>query len=352
MSLVLLAPVAQDGGFVPYDTSSLREIEQEVARRVGPFALRWVHNPGEGEPPVASSTVTTIAIPALRSGLDLGGLEDMFVLRRGRLRDGTLLPVSDGIPLPFVDDDRIRLVRAYRPQEGVLEVDRPYAYATYDDEEIELHHLDPELELRPAVLSGLRRCYVVHRLAVNGTVPAASDTIDLTELAPWLLSRDQVYGVSLSGGAPATGWRVEPYGGGLYLTLREFSYGASFVTNRRPATAMVLPVVNGNGNGSGENGEITAADWVVRAGNVNEPWHDEDRFAVPMDYAAAAGHIECWRSARPRMALVAQTGMWPEQKEAAAEFTRVSTVHFDPPRYEPPLSVSGRLWLDNPLTNS
>jgi hypothetical protein len=348
MSIVLLAPSA-DGGYAPADTSSLREIEQEVARRVGPFQLRAVTNAQPGDQTSATSTVTTLAIVSLRSTIDLGGYEDMFVLRRGRLIDGTLLPYTtpEGLPLPFVADDRIRMVRAYRPQEGVLEVDRPYLYPAYDDEEVELHHLDPEQELRPAVLAGLRRCYLVHRMPVQVTLPGPHAPTDLTAQAPWLLTRDQVYSVSMSGGAPLTGWRVESYGGGLMLSLHEWAYGSAYVTNRRPATAMVLPaeVVNGNGEPNGE-------EWVVRAGNVNESWDDEDRFAVPMDYAAAAGHIESWRSARPRLSAVAQTGMWADQKEAAAEFTRVCTVHFDPPRYDPALSVSGRRWLDNPLSNA
>lgn len=346
MSIVLLAPSA-DGGFVPADTTSLREIEQEVARRVGPFQLRWVYNAQPGDQTATASTVTTISLRSMRSTIDLGGVEDMFVLRRGRLKDGTLLPyeLPDGTPVPFVEDDRIRLVRQYRPQEGVLEVDRPYLYPTYQDEEVELHHLDPEAELRPAALGGLRRCYVVHRLTVPTTLSGPSFPVDLTALAPWLLTRDQVYGVDLGGGAPQVGWRVSPYGGGLFLTLLESWYGKSYVVNRRAAVNMVLPAWDGNGT-------VGDGDWVVRSGNVNEPWDDEDRFAVPMDYAAAGGHIECWRTARPRMSLVAQTGMWAGQPEAAAEFTRVATVYFDPPRYDSPLSFSRRRWLDNPYSNA
>jgi hypothetical protein len=349
MSIVLVGPSATgaEGGYAPTDTSSLREIEQEVARRTGPFQLRTVHNPQAGEQGDIASTTTTISVPAVRSTLDLGGLTDMFVLRRGRLADGTRLPTTlpDDTIVNYDPGDRIRLVRDYRPQEGVLEVDRPYLYATADDEEIELHHLDPEQELRPAVLSGLRRCFVVHRLPVSATIPGPWSPIDLTALAPWLLTRDQVYGVSIGGGAPAVGWRVEPYGGGLFLTMAEVAMGTSYVVNRRPAVAMVLPAFDGNGSPSPD-------DWVIRAGNVGEPWDDEDRFAVPMDYAAAAGHIEAWRTARPRLSLVAQTGMWADQKEAAAEFTRVATVFFDPPRYEAPLSVSSRRYLDSPLTNT
>lgn len=380
MSLVLLPPPTTPDFPVaptPADTVSLREIEQEVARRVGPFSVR-VAGAGSGG--------ATVVLPGVRSTIDLGGMEDLFVLRRGALANGTQLPTTAPDPeRPWSPADRVRLVRQYRPQEGELEVDWPYEHPPVEGEEIELHHLDPDQELRPAVLAGLRRCYVVHRLEVDGTVSGAFDTIDLTERAPWLLTRDQVYGVALGGGAPAVSWRVEPYGGGLFLVLREYTYGKSYVINRRPATAMVWPAVpsalpNGeailgtwdrvaahtwdelasehtwdtvvfpygdalpDGNG--------APDWTVRAGTANEPWQDEDRFPVHLDYAAAAGHIECWRSARPRLAAVSQLGLWAEQKEAAAEFTRVATQHFDPPRHEPVLSVSRRLWPDNPLSNS
>ena len=123
MSIVLLPPTPGES-FSPADTSSLREIEQEVARRVGPFQLRTVWNPQPGDQGDVTSTTTMISLPSLRSSMDLGGLTDMFVLRRGRLKDGTLLPYDPGdgvtVPLPFVDDDRIRMVRNYRPQEGLL----------------------------------------------------------------------------------------------------------------------------------------------------------------------------------------------------------------------------------------
>lgn len=334
------------GGFVATDTTSLREIEQEVARRVGPFALHTVHNYQPGEPAQPVSTTTTVAIDAIRSSLDLGGMTDMYVLRRGRLADGTLLPTeAPDETRPFDLGDRIRLVRQYRPQEGVLEVDRAYAYPTHDGEEVELHHLEPQQELRPAVLAGLRRCYVVDRLQVDPVPQAITRVIDLTAVAPWLLSRDQVYLVATSNGAPLVGWRVEGYGGGLFLAMGEWGFGQlgpAVVVNRRPAPAMTLPFLNGS-NGSA---------FVPRAGNVNEPWDDEDRFPVPLDYAAAAGHIEGWRNARPRLTAVAQIGMWADQKEAAAEFTRVSTVYFDPPRYESMLSVGGRRWPDRTDTNA
>jgi hypothetical protein len=366
MSVVFLGQQF-DGHFIPYGLSSLREIEQEVARRVGPFFMRWANKggvPGEGD-----STTSAIVVPALRSNIDMGGLEDLFVLRRGRLRDGTLLPFKnlvDEVVYPYTSEDRIRMVRQYRPQDGVIEVDRPYRIAPNDQEEIELHKLDPEQELRPAVLAGLRRCYIVDRFEVQGGVAGSTDTIDLTEQAPWIMRRDQIYGVSMRGGAPLTGWRAEPYGGGITLSLREYTYGKSYVTNRRPAVSLVL-IQN---TGWGQTGDFfpppelpgtraSSADvimsneeWVVRTGNLNENWRDEDRFPVPLDYAAAAGHIECWRTVRPRLMAVTALDMWAKQAEAAAEFTRVSTVYFDPPRHEPALSMSSRLLPDNPLTNA
>lgn len=393
MGIVLNIPPTPDltpGLPISADTVGLREIEQEVARRVGPFFLRVARNPraAAGEPPVPPD-YSTLTVPAVRSVIDLGGMEDLYVLRRGRLSDGTRLPTAAPDPdRPWSTRDRIRLVRGYHPQQGQIEVDWPYDYPAYDGEEIELHHLDPDQELRPAVLAGLRRCYVVHRLEVDGLVAGAADTLDLTERAPWLRSRDQVYGVSLSGGAPAVAWRVEPYGAGLFLTLREYSYGKSYVINRRPATAMVwaarptsLPdgspilgtwdrvafyswdhlatnhtwdsVVFPYGEGGIDpDASAGVVEWSVRSGTVNEPWDDEDRFPIPLDYGAAAGHIECWRSARPRLAMLSQLDLWTKQAEAAAEFTRVSTQYFDPPRHEPVLSVSHRLWPDNPLSNA
>ena len=335
MSIVLQVPAA-NGGYVAVDTVALMEIEQEVARRTGPFRLIEVTNPQSGEPPGPASTTTQVVAHRLLSSMTVGGYEDMFVLRRGRFVDGTRLPLAGQ---PFVADDRIRTVARYDPANGVLEVDRPYSYAPYDGEEVELHHLEPEAELRPAVLGGLRRCFVVDRFPLETTNGSLYQAFDLTAVAPWITSRDQVYDVDIVTGAPAAQWQIEPYAGGLTLRIGEWNPGSMYVVNRRPAPAVTYPYPNGNGNGA-----------VVRAGSVNEPWDDDDRFPISMDYGAAAGHIECWRSARPRMTLLAQTGMWPEQKEVAAEFTRVSTANFDPPRLNTTLPMWPR-WWDSNLSN-
>lgn len=348
MTIILQAPFVEGDGAYAATSVTLREIEQEVARRVGPFLLRTVTNFQAGDPPTPTSTTTQIAVRAMRSNLDLGGLEDRYVLRRGRLADGTRLPNTDdlGTPMPFVDDDRIRLIRQYHPLEGTIEVDDPYLYPTYDGEEIEIHHLDPEQELRPAVLAGLRRCWLVDQHPLPLAVMAPFGTFDLTQTAPWIGSRDQVYAVAFPGGAPMTNWRVEQYGGGVTVRIGEWSPSNAVVVSRRPAATKVLPSPWPNG------GTEPTDEWVYRSGSPNESWSDEDRFAVPLDYAAAAGHIEGWRTVRPRLSLTAQTGMWADQKEAAAEFTRCATVYFDPPRHLDGLPMWPNWWWNSSLTNA
>lgn len=341
---IILGASTTNAGYVPADTTSLREIEQEVARRVGPFQLRTVTNSQPGQPAAPVSTTTQIAIQSLRSTIDLGGLEDMYVLRRGRYANGSRFTATT----PFEPSDRVRLVRAYDPNQGLIEVDNGYVYATYDQEEVELHHLDPGQELRPMVLAGLRRCWLtdIHPIP-NQTVPYGG-VIDLTQTAPWLTTRDQVYDVTMPGGTPMVNWRITGYAGGLALRIGEWSPQAVFVLNRRPAATKVLSGV------PAVNPLISPApqQWLVRSGSINEPWDDEDRFAVPLDYAAAAGHIEGWRTARPRLTLVSQTGMWAGQPEAAAEFTRVATVYFDKPRHHDGLPMWPQWAWDSNLSNA
>jgi hypothetical protein len=353
MTIILQSPTPLADGTGTYAVTSvtLREIEQEVARRVGPFLIRTVTNFQAGDPPTPTSSVTQIGVKSMRSNLDLGGMEDRYVLRRGRLADGTRLPNTDalGAPMPFVDDDRIRLIRQYNPTEGTIEVDDPYLYPTYDGEEIEIHHLDPEQELRPTVLAGLRRCWIVDLHALPQAIMAPFGTFDLTQTAPWIGTRDQVYDVAFPGGAPMTNWRVEQYGGGVTVRLGEWSPSNAFIVNRRPAATKVLPAPWPPPPPPPVPPE---EEWVYRAGSPNEAWSDEDRFAVPVDYAAAAGHIEAWRTARPRLTLTAQTGMWADQKETAAEFTRCATVYFDSPRHKDGLPMWPNWWWNSHLTNA
>lgn len=56
------------------------------------------------------------------------------------------------------------------------------------------------------------------------------------------------------------------------------------------------------------------------------PDDDSDIIQVDLNFAAAAGHIEAWRRFRPRLMAAATAGFQISQKEAAAEFTRLSKV--------------------------
>lgn len=313
-------PTSGGGSGVPVTITTsgaavtLRKIEQEVARRVGPFFLRWCYDPAPADVTLAHPTLTSVPVSGLRSTADIGGNEDMFLLRRGRLVDGTLL---SGFPAT----DRVRMVRTYDPTTGVLTVDNAWATAPVDDEELEMHHLDPDQELRPSVLAGLRRCWLVDRAPV--TVTSGFNAVDLSTLLPWLTNTDQVYRIEGNYGSaayPVPFWSSATVGGSVTLTVVGGAPGSFMVTARRSAVSLVLPA--GGSPGSA----------VARAGLPDEPWEDEDTFYVALDYAAAAGHIECWRRVRARLAPIAQVGFYPNQKEAADEFTRVARIYFDPPR--------------------
>lgn len=278
-------------------TVTLAEIEREVARRAGPFHAHTV----------ASATNTALVVDALKSSADLGGLEDLFLLRRSAAAG-----------------DRVRLVKTYDPAAGRLEVDRAYGSAPTAGEAIELHHLHPDAELRVAVLRGLERCYLLVETTVGLT---AGGSHDLTTSLPWLRDTRQVYGVAL---APVQAterparirWHVTvPSGTGVALRLDPDPMGGSVVLSaRRPVSSLV------NGVDS-----------------LTGPSEDDDALSVPLAYAAAAGHVEAWRRLKHRLLPVAQTGLAVSQEEAATEFTRQAWTHFG--RYVPAQRVQyGAPW--------
>ena len=83
--------------------SSLAAIEQEIAARVGPFALLEVLTGDQG----------SLTVEVLKSTLDLGGWEDLSLLRREATQPA----------------DRVARVRAYDPALGQLQPDRRYVTA-------------------------------------------------------------------------------------------------------------------------------------------------------------------------------------------------------------------------------
>jgi hypothetical protein len=290
---------------------TLATIEREVAPRCGPYR-RVVASGG---------TLLGVTVPGLRTNAELGGYEEMYLLRRGVLEDGSDVP-------GFQADDRERTVRIYSALNGLLEVDRPWAGVPVTDEVIELHHLSPTHELRPAVQAGLWRCFAMERASVTLTDTGAEH--DLTELVPWITEPQQVYELewACASGLSASvwWWRTFMKDGHVWIALPDFPANGLIVMARRPVATKV-------------NGEYSATG----------PTADGDTLDVPLAYAAAAGHIEAWRHCRPRLQATAQEGMYPSQQEAAAEFTRQAAIHFRPPSRRPMMPEPfGSLGVEKP----
>jgi len=322
------AAAATNGG-APGDIVTLAAIERTLGARVGPFADLEVEQ---------ALLPTEIQVAALRSTAELGGWENLFVLRRGTYAPGYPPPIN---PPPFDPYDRTRLVKTYTPSSGSLEVDREYNTAPLHGERIELHVLHPEWELRPAVLTGLERCFLFDRLPLV-PVDSTATAGDLTGAYPWLTDPSSVWGVEAAtmvatvengladtAWVPVWGWDAIQRTGGVFLLLPDgcggwWPNGANGAVNGTNGSLRVLvrrpawTVVNG-------------LDWAP-----GHSWADDDVLEVALPYAAAAALVEAWRVARPRLTPLAQVAaagqvpMWPTPQEAAAEFSRMTARHFRP----------------------
>lgn len=165
---------------------TLAQIEQEVAPRLGPYRRDVV----------ASAVNLTIVVTKMTSSIDLGGFADLYLLRRGE--------TISGVTVAVVDDDRVRQVDTYESSTGTTTIDRLYATPPVAGEYVEFHHLDPAMELRPAVLAGLKRCYFADRVALS--LGSASVERNITTLAPWITNESQLLGMAYQSaalGAPA-----------------------------------------------------------------------------------------------------------------------------------------------------
>lgn len=173
----------------------LYQVEQETARRCGPFLDDLGVSVG--------LSLTRVQLPTQQSTLDLGDeLTGRYFLRRGLMDDGTgtmvpaVLTLALGIAPnppttgPFLAADRVRRVASYDPSSGIVEVDRPWTQPVGPSELIEIHYLDPDRELKLAVVKGLERCFVEDRSTLTTTGQATER--DLTAIAPWITQRDQV----------------------------------------------------------------------------------------------------------------------------------------------------------------
>jgi len=273
---------------------TLAALEQEVARRTGPF---FQAAQDSGTP--TSSTTTSAIMPTLKSNAILGGPENLWLVRRGVLLDGTPTPVL------VQDVDRARLVQAFDAGAGRVIVDRNWRDPMQPNELADFTHLHPTQELRTAVLAGLRRCFFPQRF--GATVTSGYGDMDLTYQQPWVTDPGQVRRVQYGyykpiGEAP---FEAIVQDGHVMLSGAWGSYAPSsvWVTALRPHWT-----------------------WVDGLDSDTGPTDDDDQLAVDLDYAAAAGHIEAWHLFPGRMFAAAAGNLQATQEMAAREFTRQAMI--------------------------
>jgi hypothetical protein len=273
---------------------TLQQLEQEVARRTGPFFQA-------AQDSTVPTTSTTIAayMPALKTSALLGGPENLWLLRRGVLVGGA------PTPQPISTADRTRMVQTFDASAGRVIVDRNWGTSMYPNEQADFSHLHPEQELRPAVLAGLRRCFLEDTIAA--VLTSGYGDIDLTYQAPWITNPTQVTRAQYGWSKP---WADVPFEATLqqgHVMLRgtsgDYAPANIWVTALRPAWS-----------------------WVNDADSTTGPTDDDDTLAVDLDYAAAAGHIEAWHMFPSHMFAAAAGNLQATQEMAAREFTRQAVV--------------------------
>lgn len=272
---------------------TLQQLEQEVARRSGPF---FQAAQDSGVP--TSSTTTSALMPALKSNALLGGPENLWLTRRGLLIDGTPTPV------PVQAVDRERMVLTFDSSAGRVIVDRNWYNPMQPNELADFSHLHPSQELRKAVLAGLRRCFLEDVEEVDPNVQYGP--IDVTAQYPWVTAPHQLLRVQY-------GW-LQPGADAPFSTTMQQGHvllggawgGAAassvWVTFRRPVWSLVNDL------------------------DSTGPTLDSDQLAVDLDYAAAAGHIEAWHLFPRAMFAAAAGNLQASQQMAAAEFTRQALI--------------------------
>jgi hypothetical protein len=259
------------------------ELEQEVARRTGPF---FQAAQDSGSP--TSSTTTAAYMPSLKSNALLGGPENLFLLRRGILANGDPVAVGQYDPA-----DRIRMVQTFDSSAGRVVVDANWRNPMAPSELADFTHLHPDQELRRAVLAGLRRCFWPDTF--GATVTSGYGDMDLTAQQPWITSRNQVIRVQY-------GW-FRPWGEAPFDTMVQ--EGHVMLTGAWGAYA-------------------PCSVWVtaLHPYSTGEVLADDDTLDVDLDYATSAGHIEAWHLFPSRMFAAAAGNLQASQVMAAAEFTR------------------------------
>jgi len=260
----------------------LMEIEQRVARRVGPYRKLRVK---------VGSTVNSLIVAKMQSRLNIGDYEEMYILRRGRKIDGSLVT-------NFNEDDRIRQIETYTATTGTFSPDRDWSVAPATDEEIELHSLEPDDELRDAVKLGLDECYFWDTVITSTTTYLRE--VNLTAIAPWITRPAQVRGVTYGRASyldeKAPWFHAYQLGADVWLQSAVPTVGNMRIMALRPHSTFV-------------NGELSAG-----------PNGDYDILNVPADYAVAAGARSIWMNYPERVMPFSALELRPKREEIMADF--------------------------------
>jgi hypothetical protein len=268
---------------------TLAALEQETARRVGPY---WRFFSDRQEPSTAGFDY--VNFPELRTNADLDLVTNLWMLRRGECYGEDEIVAMD-------PSDRQRVAATYAAEMGRVFPDRQWGTIPDSGEYFEFHNLNPEQELRVAVLAGLRRCFLPDTVQVQPAVPYGP--IDLTAQFAWLTEPWQAQRVRYGWLGPYADVPFDTYtaAGHLFLTG---TYGLAL------PTWMWLDAWR------------PSWSWVNGAESTTGPTNDFDVLEVDLDYAASAGHIEAWHHFPARMQMAAAGGTQATQAMAAAEFGR------------------------------
>lgn len=262
---------------------TLAQLERAAAPRLGPYAPRT-------QSTTVAATASVAYVDDLKTTTGIKDAEDLWLLRRSTA----------------ATSDRQRLIVDQDPATGGVTVDRPWAVLPVAGEALEFHHLDPALELRPAVLAGLKRCFFLRRVSVP--ISTAGPERDITASVAWITNPDQITRVQITySGATMLPSNVQwsdlfEQSGHVYLSVDPDLYPSTLlITARQPHF-----------------------NWVNAADSATGPTTDGDVLYVDADYSAAATHIEAWKLFPARMKTAADAGYQASQSEAATEFTRVA----------------------------
>jgi hypothetical protein len=292
-AFVVDPPIALSAG------TTLMEIEQALSGRLGGVYRRFQAMTG--------STITSVYSSRIKTSVNIAEYDDLYILRRGVLRNGTRVA-------NFQATTGSGWCRTTTTSRGRCTWTETTRLAPANTEMIELHYFDPEFELRPSVLDGLKRCYFWDTVSIASVAPYGK--INVSTLAPWITSPRQIMSAEAQAGSanrfPSTRipWtRSYQVGSAVYLDTSNTLPGTTVLTVLRPVGSLV-------------NGDMS----------LSGPDDDWDILPVELEYAVRAAHVAAWIRHPERLTPVAAQGMGIPLEMAAQAFTTrsLAMVNFVP----------------------